>query len=498
VNTLLATPELDDLTERFANMPVADQLEFAARVEAFLKLDYTLVEDDRLKQKETIVCLRSAMAHLGLERPLTVKEYQGAQKELALGWSSQQILRLWRSFELAARAAAGASLPRTWQYRDFQRKYLKGRPARTSEEHFAALRLWLTADPPTTTARSYDAFAREHNLSLSGGARPLPIASTVMGALGLPFSQLVAVARGETQFPNAVARARDEHDWSRGPHDLIGVGSVALMAGRTLAEARRLALQVGFPSAPLLIRGRRIWLRDEVAAYLGGEPQPYREADYLRPFYLTSTETADLLSISHQSLQRADKFPQPIAKVGRDYLWWREEVEAYAAAHELEIERRRQRKTPKGRRSEFVTQAALGRELGMSVYQLGRLVSEDGFPEPVRRFGDGALWLRKTIEAYLAGKPFDREQSALASLLLSSDEIEELLALRLGNHKKRYPDLPEPVARTRDGYVYLRSEVEEMLETRPGARERLERRRARRLQEASSSSSQATTSSGDG
>lgn len=493
--------ELDDLTDRFAKMPVADQLEFAGRVEAFLNLDHSLVNDDRKHQRETIECLREAMAHLGLDRPLTVKEYQAAQKELELAWSSQKILRLWRSFEHAARAAAGAPLPRTWQYRDFQRRFLKGKPARTHEEYFAALRFWLASDPPTKRAASYDQFSREHNLSLRGDGLPLPLSTTIVTVLGLPFSKLVAVAGGEKEYHEVVVRQREEGSWSRGPHDLIGMRTVGLMAGRSAPATTRLVLKPDFPSPALIIRARRVWLRDEVAAYLEGEPPVWAEADRLRHLYLTSTETAELLAIGNLSLLRADKFPPAVAKVGRDYLWLREEVEAYAKANALEIERRRQRRTPKGRRSEFVTKASLGRELEMSDFQIGRLIKEPSFPAPVRRFGDGAVWSRKAVEAYLAGKPVPVDESALAALLLSSDEVEELMALlpgEDGGHKRHYPDLPEPVACTYTGNVYLRSEVDAMLATRLGARARLERRRARRLQEASSSSSHATTSSADG
>lgn len=89
-----------------------------------------MLKDEAAKRRGTLKCLRAAMTHLGAERPRTTDEYAAARSELGLPWSMQRILRLWKSFELAAQAAAGAARPRTWQQRDFTRRFLARRPGR--------------------------------------------------------------------------------------------------------------------------------------------------------------------------------------------------------------------------------------------------------------------------------------------------------------------------------------------------------------------------------
>jgi predicted DNA-binding transcriptional regulator AlpA len=481
------SPALDDLTTRFWALPYADQLEFVGRLEEALPIERSLMTDELVQQRETLTCLRAAMRHLGLERPLTVKEYQVAQGELGLAWSSQRILRLWRSFEHAARAAAGGRLPRTWQYRDFLRQHLRGKPARTREEYLWALRTWLATSPPTETAAGYNAFAREHNLTLGKGELPLPFGGTMVNVLALPFSELVAIARGDKEYPAAARARRDDADWSRGPDDLISIRTIALMSGRSKAAAVPFVLGSDFPPPVIDLPAGRVWLRDEVHAYLAGEWQEPQPPNRLRHSYMTAGEVAERLGFSRNSVAKTPRFPRAVARVGRCKLWLRSEVEEYAATNALEIKRRRERRTPKGRRSAFVTRAALKRELEMTGGQIDSLLAEPSFPNPLRRFGDGAIWARVDVEAYLDGRPLE-DNSPLAAMLMSSKEVEEAMALIPGRdrHKRHYPDLPEPVARTRGGYVYLRPEVEAMLE-QPGAKERLERRRARRSRGASSS-----------
>jgi predicted DNA-binding transcriptional regulator AlpA len=488
------TTELDELTRRFDAMPRVDQYEFARRVELLLNLEQPLLNDEAVKRRETLADLRRAMSHLALARPLTKDEYEAVQRELGLDWSWQRIFRLWRSWDAPTRAAAGATPARGWQERDFRRRFLSSRPARTTEEYFAALRLWLENDPPTTTAASYDQFAREHNLQLSDGGLPLPIASTLVGVLGLRFSDLVKIARGEQAYPDVVRVRRDNTDWSRGPDDLIGMRTIGFMSGRTPSGAQLLTREGDFPRPVMLVGGRRIWLRDEVARYLAGEVLPLGELDRLRERYLTRDEAAALLAISPSTLRQVDTFPRHVAKVGRDCLWLREEVEGYAALYEREVARRKSGPRRKGRRSEFLTLASLTRELELSDFQTRRLLAEVGFPPPVRRFGGGGVWSRSSVEAYLAGNPLP-SQSAIGDLL-DTTEVEELLAHETGYRKSRALELPPAVARIKGANVYLRAEVEAMLDD-PAVQERLERRR-RWVQPASRSSSQASVSSGDG
>jgi hypothetical protein len=491
------TTELDELTRRFLAMALVDQHEFAVRVGQILNLERPLLDDEGVKRKETIACLCEAAAHLGLDRPLTKDEYEAAQKELHLPWSWQRIGRLWRSYALAARAAAGGPLPRSWQERDFKRRFLAGKNARSREEYLTAVRLWLATKPPTERGVSYDEFVREHNLTLEDGGLPLPRLSTVTKALGLRFAEVVAIAKGEQELPTVVEARSQDADWSRGPDDLVGLRTLALLCGGSQHQARRLTMAPDFPRPVLRVCGRRIWLRAELSAYLAGERLPLQPPERLRERYLTAGQAAALLAVKPTTLIRSPELPRMVAQVASIYRWLRDDVEGYANAREDDIAGRREGRRPEPRsRTQFVTLSSLARELGMGYGQVTALAAEDGFPTPLQRFDGGGVWAREEVESYLKGQPSTPAKSALGELLMDAPAITEFMALKASVRRNQYGDLPEPVARIKSGNVYLRNEVEAILEADPAARARLERRRRR--QEASSSSSQASVSSGEG
>jgi predicted DNA-binding transcriptional regulator AlpA len=475
--------ELDELTRRLLAMPLVDQYKFGERVELLLNLDQPLLKDEAVKRRETLTCLQVAMAHLGVERPLTTDEYAAARSQLGLSWSMQRILRLWKSFELAAQAAAGAPLPRTWQQRDFTRRFLAGRRPRGCEEYLTAVRIWLAAEPLTESTLAYDQFARQHNLTLEEGGLPLPRLATITNRLALPFSEIVAVARGDVPYPDVVAKRRDAADWSVGPHDLVCLRTLTLMCGGTSHQAGWLSKQGHFPRAALVVSNRRMWLREELADYLAGARKPPLEENRLRPQYLTAPEVGGMLVVHPRTLVKTDGFPPPVARVASLLLWLRADVEDYAEAHtrEIEVRRRRRPRQNPSTGSQFMTLAAIARELEMGAGQAQDLVEKDGFPPPVRRFGDSGIWLRKDIEAYLANQPVG-PTCALAELLMDVKEVNELMALSPKVHKRDYRDLPPAVARTKSGNVYLRSDIEAKLDADPEARRRLEQRRQRRVQ----------------
>jgi hypothetical protein len=140
----------------------------------------------------------------------------------------------------------------------------------------AAVRRWLATNPPKQTTRAYDDWAREYNYALRADSAdlPLPRLSTVRQKTALRWRDIVAIAKGECEHPEVVVkrRSRQQPDSSRGVHDLIGLGTIALLTGRTIAAAGKLVDDYGFPRPALVLgHGRRAWLRDEVESYLTGE-----------------------------------------------------------------------------------------------------------------------------------------------------------------------------------------------------------------------------------
>lgn len=478
-------------------MPLVDQYEFAARVEQLVNLDRLLLYDEAAKRKETLDCLRQAMAHLGLERPLKKDEYERVQKELALAWSWQRIHRLWRSFALAASAAAGGPLPMTWQQRDFQRRFVRARTGGI-EESLSAVRAWLAAEPATLTRKSYDEFARQHNLTLAEGGMPLPRAELLSDRLGLSFASILAAANGEQPLPAVLAHARENRDWSEGPDDLISMGAVALLAGVTRSAARYLIQDADFPRPVLVFRRCQIWLREEVRAFLAGERLPLGEHGRLHDRYLSTSEAAKLLALGVAALNDESKTPlRPVAQVGLMKLWLRSEIEGYAEGHGADIARRRRQRARPGmgngkKLSRFVTISGFAAEAGMTLAQAQRVFNEPGFPAPVAWFARAGIWLREDVEQHLLGNPVPaRPANALQDLLMTGSELRDYLAYAPSSARSGRMDAPPPVAVSDAGNIYLRADVEAHLDADPRRRELLETRRERRAQVA-----QATGSSG--
>lgn len=472
--------DLDEVTRRVFDLPPADQYELAERLRRFLALERPLLDDEGQLRAQSVADLRAAMAHLNTTRPLTKDEYTAARTALGLGWSWQRIYRLWKSFEVAARVAAGErQSPSTWQQRDFKRRYLAGRPARTAAELVAAVRTWLDAGPFTETSASYDAFARERNLELDAGGTPLPRADTITGRLGLGFGAVITLAKGDGAVDEVIQqKARATSDWTTGPHALVGLHTVERMYGRNRAATLTLARSTDFPR-PVLTKGsRRIWLEEEVSAFLAGKPLPLGEANRLQQHYLAADEAAALLGVERKTLVRSKTLPRPCARVANMYFWSREVVAECAARQEQRIATRRWTK-PVRKTSQFVTLSSIADELSMNFTQALALSSEPGFPAPAARFGGGGIWLRAAVEAFLNGRPLPAPSSAR---LVDTPTLREELALKPGVRPHHYADLPPPVVRIKTGNVYLRDEVEASLRS-PGAQARLERRRARRARE---------------
>jgi predicted DNA-binding transcriptional regulator AlpA len=482
--------ELDDLTGRLAAMPLVDQYEFAARAEQLLNLDRPLLYDEAAKRKETLECLRQAAAHHGLKRPLKVDEYERVQEELGLAWSWQRIHRLWLSFGLAAGAAAGGPLPTTWQQRDFSRRFVRRRTGGI-EESLSAVRAWLAAEPATLTRKSYDEFARQHNLTLAEDGTPLPRAELLADRLGLSFADVLAAAKGEKPLPELLAHARDNRDWSEGPDDLISVGTLALLAGVSRSAARYLIQDADFPRPVLVFRRCRIWLREEVQAFLAGERLPLGEPGRLHDRYVSTSEAAKLLALGMAALNDESKTPlRPVAQVGLMKLWLRSEIEGYVAGHRADIARRlRQRARPgmgDGKKlSRFVTLSGFAAEVGMTLAQAQRVFNEPGFPAPAAWFARAGVWLREDVEQHLLGNPVPaRPANALQDLLMTGGELRDYLAYAPSSARSGRMDTPPPVAVSDAGNIYLRADVEAHLDADPRRRELLEARRSRRAQPA--------------
>jgi predicted DNA-binding transcriptional regulator AlpA len=344
----------------------------------------------------------------------------------------------------------------------------------------------LATEPLPETAAAYDAFAREYNYTLAGGQVPLPRYQTMISNLALPWRDIVALGRGELERGQAIARRKEKRDHTQGPHDLIAVGTIALIVGSGTEIAHRLTRRADFPRPALILAGRRAWLRDEVDAYLRGERPRLLEANRLRNEYVTAGDVAKRLAVHPVTLSRMTE-PRPIGQVAGFNYWLVGEVEAHARRHAADLTRRRAARrrpgavNPHARKTAFVTKVGLMRELGANRPYVDGLVSEAGFPRPVARFDDAVVWLRKDVAAFLDGRVVPaRQENELQKELIDSIALAGYLGYTTRSFYNASEALPAPVASVGGVNVRLKQEVDAWLAAEPERLEQRERRLARR------------------
>ena len=471
----------------FLDLSHEHQLELGRRVVEYLSLtngDGLALDDEHAQKHETLVCIRRAQEHLGLERPPTVKQYTAAMAALDLPWSWQRIHRLWGSWLEAIKALNEGRVPASVAARTFRSRH-RGRK-RTCEEHWTALRFWLDTAPANDRIADYDDFARDYNRRVASDQRPLPRASTIMAALALPWRELLSVARGEKTEEEAAKQRRERRDWSRGPHVLVGLATIARMRGASPEATAAVTRRVDFPQPAARFGRGRAWLFDEVETYLRGGEVPRLGANRLRHLYLDVHQYADAVGLSIAAAQGAAPDVERAGMVGGTSYWLKSEVDEWVARNAQVVAARKARRArpgtgPVGGASDFVTTGVLAQRLGITQYAAAKLVRQEGFPEPVIVVGSDRVWLRRQVDAYLAGRPVPTAPTALAEKLLDAGALSETLALRRGTTFPSRTSLPDPLFSVGHRQVWHADDVDEWLAGLPERdRARINRRRAKR------------------
>lgn len=477
--------ELEATFARFLAMSFADQLDFCARVKEYLPLAKAvgpLLDEELEKRRAMLDCLRQVRAHLGLDQGPTYPQYLEAARVLKLPWSGQQIQRAFGLWLTAIEAVETGRPPRSAA----ARSYGSGKVGRkrSREEYLHAVRLWLKTHPPRDRGVDYDDWAREHNATADGGA--VPRRNTLVAALGLPWREVLAIARDEKTHEDVHAERLEKRDWSRGPHRLIGLATVALMRGSSVSSAMYETKKHSFPLPVASFRGRRAWLLEEVEAYCRGEEVERRPEDRLRDLYLDLHQYADLVGLS-LSFAQLGRDVSPAGMVGSTRYWLRDEVEQWVAGNRHKVESRKARRKRTGtahpvRESDFVASGALMARLGISRYALAKLTSESGFPMPIVTVGDNRVWLLSQVEAYLAGRPLPTAPaSALEDKLVDAGALADLLALKRGTAYPSRTELPPPLLTVGRRQLWRADEVEAWVAGLPAnERARINRRREKR------------------
>jgi predicted DNA-binding transcriptional regulator AlpA len=337
------SPELAATVGRVISLTTADQLQLFELLRERLSTEVAETNADRKAQAraEALKVLAEVADCLGKpgEMP-TPDEFDVTAASIAPGWNRSRVVRAWGKWRFAKTAYLGGEVRTTGE----TRKLLSAVGAintRSPEIFLAFVRKWLDTNPPGTFKRDYQAWVKKYNETLKEGDDPAPSVDRIYAKLRITWEDVVRVARGEISLAKArPTQARDRKRVCQGPHDLVSITEIQEKLGCTRPTANTKTRKPGFP-VPVFSTGRvRLWMREDVEAYLKGEPFPKREEDELGDEYLRVIEVADRLGVAEVSVASytARHLPRPTVNLGGVRLW-----------HVSVIEETLQKRTRRGR-----------------------------------------------------------------------------------------------------------------------------------------------------
>lgn len=308
-----------------------------------------LVVDPELQERaEALRVMRSVVEHVGLAdaAKLRVRDFDAAPEEVRDGWSHSRVLRAWGTWTLARQALTGGRKTETARQRALRSAF--GTRRLMSDDYLAGVREWLATDPPKVTEPAYHDWVRERNRSLQEGALPYPGPQSIRMGLNLLWRTVVEIVRGEITIEEAKKdEFRHTRSFSTGEHDLVRRMDIAIIAGKHPSIADKMTHRHDFPTTVLVIGNRRYWLREDIEAYVAGEPFPERTENELGHLYVNRQQVAAMLGVRSDSINKLRNMPEPVFKAQADRLWRRSDIEAFKKERERLGVRRGRRGFPK-------------------------------------------------------------------------------------------------------------------------------------------------------
>ena len=271
--------------------------------------------------------IRRVVEHLGIDDPtkLEVKTFDSAPAEVRQGWTVARVINAHGTWRAAREVAAGERAVPTARQRAVQR----GRSAQhlRSDDYIAAVRRWLGSAPPTLGTRDYNEWAREWNATCAEGALRMPGYGAIRFTLGLHWSVVRQVARGEISMAQAMREPKNLRA-DGGSGLFVTSNDIGAINGLAIYAVTKLTTTKDFPVCVLLYLGNRYWLRSDVKAHLAGEKFPKRKLHELNGKYIGVKEAAKIIGVAHHSTKRLKGMPEPKYRGGRS-LWLKTDIEAW-------------------------------------------------------------------------------------------------------------------------------------------------------------------------
>lgn len=320
------SPELEAAVAQVTSLTTADQLQLFELLRERLSSEVAETSSDlkALKRADALKVLAEVADHLGKpgEMP-TPDEFDATAAKIAPSWNRSKVIRAWGKWRFAKSAYLRGEVRTTGETRKLL-SVVGTSKARSPESYVVFVRKWLDTNPSGTFKRDYQAWVKKYNETLKEGDDPAPSVYRVYSKLRITWEDVVRVARGEITLAEArPTQARDRKLVCEGPHDLVSITEIQEKLGCTRPTANTKTRKPGFP-VPVFSTGRvRLWMREDVEAYLEGESFPKREEDELGDEYLRVIEVADRLGVAEVSVASytVRHLPRPTVNLGGVRLW---------------------------------------------------------------------------------------------------------------------------------------------------------------------------------
>jgi hypothetical protein len=336
-----------DLIHQLAKIPVADKRTIRAMLSEDLRLTHRdISETDRIldEQEAALAAIRAVARKLNLqpgEWP-TIREFDD---HAGPGCTRRRVIDAFGRWSIAIAELNGLSRQTAEQLAYLRQ--VAGRDLAKCDP-MESVREWLASDPQLFDRHSYDRWVRCTNTSADRGDRSHLGSITVIQRLGLTWSWLVKVARGEVSAEDAPQRTgREKPTWSSGPHIFLGRREVAARLGLDYQRSRRLEGQADFPPPGIVLGNTPAWLNTQIDDYIQGKSSSPLDHNALRDSYLNAQELAERLHVTPAALRQPGAHaPKPTGAICGKHIWHLPAVEKWEAQTDKSPYSGRARKAP--------------------------------------------------------------------------------------------------------------------------------------------------------
>jgi hypothetical protein len=321
--------------QRFCELPRKDQLEVYAFVRDYLAEGNELAKtkkDERLEeQRDALEALAAVASACGVPdgKAPTTTQFDDLAPTAAPGWTKSRVIRAFGRWRIAREIYERETLRPTWRQQELERERIS-RQSR-HEAHLTSLKIFVESKPARADWPSFVSFREHYNDHLQPGQRPLATPTAIVKSLGWSFDEAIRVAKREIEPEEAKPHKPQplpRLDDEEGPHGLVCARVAAGICGYgEVSWGHQVIHHPDFPTPVIALDHLRLWYRSDVEAFAAGREFPRRAYNELRTAYLTVGDLVELTGKARGAVPKLRGLPAPAVIAGRQRLYLKDEVE---------------------------------------------------------------------------------------------------------------------------------------------------------------------------